>query len=122
MCDSSLAGAGGGLRRCLVYRLLGLDGLRFRLWLRFRLGLLVLRDGLRRLHAATRPRTREVLVQLGYPLTKVGVLLDEAGQLVLNQVEKRVDFVLVVATLANGRLAERDVMDVGWCKRHCLPP
>ena len=65
---------------------------------------------------------RQLLVQLGDPLTQIGVLLDEAGQLVLDQIEEGIDLVLVVAALADGWLAERDVVDVGWCERHCLPP
>ena len=64
----------------------------------------------------------QLLIELGDPLTQVGVLLDEPGQLVLDQIEEGVDLVLVVAPLADRRLAERDVVDVGWCKRHCLPP
>ena len=89
-----------------------------------RLGLgLVQRDRLRRLRvAAAGTRGGQLLIQLGDPLTKVGVLLDESGQLVLDQIEERVDLVLVVAALADGWLAERDVVHVGWCERHCLPP
>ena len=67
-------------------------------------------------------RGGQLLVELGDALTKIGVLLDEASQLVLDQIEERVDLVLVVAALADGRLAERDVVNVGWCERHCLPP
>ena len=74
------------------------------------------------LHAAAGTGAGELLIELGDPLTQVGVLLDEAGQLVLDQIEEGVDLVLVVAALADRRLAERDVVDVGWCKRHCLPP
>ena len=67
-------------------------------------------------------RGGQLLVELGHPLTQVGVLLDEPGQLVLDQIEEGIDLVLVVAALADGWLAERDVVDVGWCERHCLPP
>ena len=55
-------------------------------------------------------------------LAKVRVFLDEARQLVLHQVEERVYLVLVVAALADRRLTECDIVNVGWCKRHCLPP
>ena len=72
--------------------------------------------------SAARARGRELLVHLGYSLTKIGVLLDEPGQLVLDQIEEGVDLVLVVAALADGWLAERDVVNVGWSERHCLPP
>ena len=74
------------------------------------------------LHAAAGPGGGQLLIQLGDPLTKIGVLFDEPGQLVLNQIEKGVDLVLVVAALADRWLTERDVVDVGWCERHCLPP
>ena len=69
--------------------------------------------------ADAKPVTRQSLRDA---LTKIGVLFDESGQLVLNQIEKGIDLVLVVATLADRRLAERDIVDVGWCERHCLPP
>jgi len=101
----------GGLRRRLVH------GLR-----RLRLGLLVRRDGLGGLRGAAGARGGQLLVQLGDPLLKIGVLFDEPGQLVLNQIEEGVDLVLVVAALTNRWLAERDIVDVSWCERHCLPP
>ena len=89
--------------------------------LRFGLGL-IQRNGLRGLRSAAGPRGGQLLVQLRHSLTKVGVLLDEPGQLVLDQIEEGIDLVLVVAALADGWLAERDVVDVGWSERHCLPP
>jgi hypothetical protein len=105
--------SGGRRRRRLV------DGL----WSRFRFGLgLIQRDGLRGLRSTAGPRARQLLFQLAYPLTEVGVLLDETSQLVLDQIEERVDLILVVATLANGRLAEGDVVNVGRSERQCLPP
>ncbi|SKV51996.1 Uncharacterised protein [Mycobacteroides abscessus subsp. abscessus] len=55
------------------------------------------------------------------PLTQIRVLLDQAGQLVLHQVEEGINFVLVVSTLTDGWLTERDVVYISWCKRHCLP-
>ena len=97
------------------------DGRRDRLGFGLRL---IQRDGLRRLRlrSPAGARGRQLLIHLGHPLTKVGVLLDEPGQLVLDQIEEGVDLVLVVAALADGWLAERDVVDVGWSERHCLPP
>ncbi len=100
-------------------------GLRGRRWSGFRLRLrLVARDGLggRRHGTTAGPGGPQFLIQLGDPLAQVRVLLDEPSQLVLNQVEECIDFVLVVAALADGWLAERDIVDVGWCERHCLPP
>ena len=106
-------------RRRVVHRLRG----RRRSGFGLRLGL-VERDRLGGLRYATTacPGGPQVLIQLGDPLTQVRVLLDEPSQLVLNQVEECIDFVLVVAALADGWLAERDIVDVGWCERHCLPP
>ena len=65
---------------------------------------------------------RQLLVELGDPLAQIRILLDEPGQLVLYQVEEGVDLVLVVASLADGRLAERHIVHVGRCKWHHLPP
>jgi hypothetical protein len=53
--------------------------------------------------------------------TELVVLLDQAGQLGLHHVEERVDLVLVVAPLADGRLLEDDVVHVGrreWHRGH----
>jgi hypothetical protein len=60
----------------------------------------------------------QLLVQFGDALTQIGVLLDEASQLVLDQIEEGVDLVLVVTTLADRRLAERHIVDVCGCQRH----
>ena len=67
---------------------------------------------------ATGPGAGQLLVQLCDPLTQIGVLLDQPGQLVLDQVEEGVDLILVVATLADGRLTERHIVDVCGCQRH----
>jgi hypothetical protein len=68
--------------------------------------------------AGARPSTGQFLVELVDPLTQIGVLFDEAGQLVLHQIEEGVDLVFVVATLADRRLTKRHIVDVGWCQRH----
>ena len=94
-----------------------------RLWRRLRFGLgLIQRNRLRGLRSAASPRRGQILVQLGHSLAEVGVLLDEPGQLVLDQIEEGIDLVLVVAALADGWLAERNVVNVGWSERHFLPP
>ena len=67
---------------------------------------------------AAGPGTGQLLVQLGDPLTQIGVLLDQPGQLVFNQVEEGIDLVLVVTALADRRLTERHIVDVGGCQRH----
>ena len=98
-------GGGGGLGR---WRLYGLG-----LGLIHRNGLGGLRAG-----AAACPDTGQLLVQLVDPLTQIRVLLDQPGQLVFHQVEEGVDLVFVVASLADGRLTERHIVDVGGCKWH----
>src|SRR5215218_1089731 len=50
------------------------------------------------------------------------VLLDQAGQLGLHDVEEGVDLVLVVAPLADGRLLEDDVVHVGRREWHLRSP
>jgi hypothetical protein len=67
---------------------------------------------------AAGPGTSQLLIQLVDPLTQVGVLLDESGQLGFHQVEEGVDLVFVVTTLADRRLAERHIVDVCGCQRH----
>src|SRR5690606_12635664 len=98
-------------------RLLGLGR---RLGFRFRL---VQRNRLSRLSAAGRRTSGlQFLVQLRHPLAQVGVLLDEAGEFDLDQIEKRVDLILVITALSYRRLTERDIVYVGWCERHSMPP
>ena len=89
-----------------------------RLGLGFGLGLEG-RNRLGGLSGGTAAPTGQFLVQLRYALAQIGVLFDEPSQLVFHQVEEGVDLVLVITTLADGRLTERHVVDVGWGKRHC---
>lgn len=60
--------------------------------------------GLRR-NAGTAARG-ELLIQLVDPLTQIGVLFDQAGQLVFHQVEEGVDLIFVVPTFADRRLTD----------------
>ena len=61
----------------------------------------------------------ELLIQLTYALAQVRILFDELRQRLLDEVEECVDLVLVVATLADRRLAERNVVHVSWSQlRH----
>src|SRR6476661_5899464 len=60
----------------------------------------------------------EALFELGDLLAEIVVLLDQPGQLGLDQIEERVDLVLVVPPLPNGGFAERDVVDVSGRQRH----
>src|SRR5690606_41672706 len=63
-------------------------------------------------------RVPEALLELSDLLAQVLVLLDQASQLGLDQVQERVDLVLVVPPLPDRGLAERDVVDVGGRQRH----
>jgi hypothetical protein len=80
---------------------------------------LVHRDRLRR--HRSRAGGGQLGVEFADPLTQIGVLLDEPRQLRLDQIEEGVHLVLVVATLADGRLAERHIVHVGRCQWHCVP-
>ena len=51
---------------------------------------------------------------------QVVVLLDQPGQLHLDDVEEGVDLLLVVAALADRRLLERDIVDFGGSQRHSV--
>src|ERR671926_933335 len=64
-----------------------------------------------------RPST-ELLVKLLHLVTEIVVLFDQPSQLGLNKVEEGVHLVLVVAPLADRRLTERDVVNVGGGQRH----
>src|SRR5699024_801635 len=66
-------------------------------------------------------RLLQVLGELVHPLTQVVVVIDEVGQLLFDDVEELIDLVLVVATLADRRLGERDVVHIGWSQRHGIP-
>ena len=50
--------------------------------------------------------------------TQLVVLILQLCKRVLDEVEELVDLVLVVASLANRRLAESDIVHVSWCQRH----
>jgi len=58
------------------------------------------------------------LLELRDLLSEILVLLDQPGQLGLDQIEERVDLVLVVPPLPDRGFAERDVVDVGGRQRH----
>jgi hypothetical protein len=51
-------------------------------------------------------------------LLEVVVLLDEPGQLGLDQVEEGVHLVFVITALAYRRFLERDVVHVRWSQGH----
>ena len=51
-------------------------------------------------------------------IAEIGVLLNQPSQLGLNEFEEGINLVLVVAPLADWRLTERDVVNVGGGQRH----
>jgi hypothetical protein len=67
-------------------------------------------------------RLRRRSAKLPIALLKLGpeliVLLKQPGQLSTYKIEESVYFLLVVATFADRRLAERDIANVGWGQRH----
>ena len=63
--------------------------------------------------SAAGPCARELLLELRNALAQIGVFLDQPRKLTLDQIEERIDLVLVVTALADRRFTERDVMHVG---------
>ena len=63
-------------------------------------------------------RVLQIALEILDPQAQVGVLVLKLAQRVLDEVEELVDLVLVVAALANRRLAERDVVHISWSQRH----
>src|SRR5918997_2208605 len=63
-------------------------------------------------------RSTELAIELLNLVAEIVVFLDQTSQLGLNQVEEGVHLVLVVAPLADRRLTERDVVNVGGGQRH----
>ena len=53
-------------------------------------------------------------VQIANLRLQVFVLILQLGKGVLYEVEELIHLVFVVAALANGRLAERDVVNISW--------
>ena len=109
----------GGRGRLLLLRRGLVGGLRSRCGFGLRL---VDWQRLRGLGATARAGRGELLIQLADPLPQVAVLLDETGQLVLDEIEEGIDLVFVVAALADRWLTESDVVHVGRSERHRLPP
>ncbi|BBY24342.1 hypothetical protein MSTO_45470 [Mycobacterium stomatepiae] len=62
------------------------------------------------------------IAELGVAVPEFGVLFDVADQLLLNQVDEQVDFLLAVATLTNARPRERDIVNIGRGESHCSSP
>jgi hypothetical protein len=59
-----------------------------------------------------------LLIELLNLAAEIGVLLDQPSQLGLNKVEEGVYLVFVVTPLAQRRLTERDIANVGGHQRH----
>jgi hypothetical protein len=56
---------------------------------------------------------REFTFEFDDSLAAIRVFLDEASKLVFNEIEESVDLILVITPLADRRLAESDVVNVG---------
>ncbi len=59
------------------------------------------------------------IAKLGVPPAEVGVLLDVSNQLLLNQVDEDIDFLLAITTLADARPRERDIVNISRSESHC---
>jgi hypothetical protein len=62
------------------------------------------------------------LLQRAVPLANLGVFCDVSGQLLLNEVDEKIDFLLVITTLADSRPRERDIVDISRSESHCSSP
>jgi hypothetical protein len=70
---------------------------------------------------AGRRRTGRARPAVLHPVVQGGVLLQQAGQLLLDLVQEGVDVLLVVSALAHRRLLEGHVVDVGWGEQDRAP-
>jgi hypothetical protein len=62
------------------------------------------------------------IAKLGVPLAQLGVLLDMSDQLLLNQIDEKIDFLLAVSALADPRSRKRDIVNIGRSENHVLLP
>jgi hypothetical protein len=62
------------------------------------------------------------VAQLCVAVTELGVLFDVPNQLLLDQVDKQIHFLLAIATLTDARPGERDIMNIGRRESHCSSP
>src|ERR1700756_5141092 len=62
------------------------------------------------------------LLQHAVALANLGIFRQVAGQLLLNEVDEKIDFLLVITTLADSRPRERDIVDISRSESHCSSP
>jgi hypothetical protein len=62
------------------------------------------------------------IAKLGVAVAELGVLLDVSNQLLLDQVDEEIDFLLAISTLADPRPRERDIVNIGRSENHVLLP
>src|ERR1700751_5563799 len=60
------------------------------------------------------------IAKLRVAVAELGVLLDVPNQLLLNQVDEEIDFLLAIATLADPRPRKRDIVNIGRGESHVL--
>jgi hypothetical protein len=62
------------------------------------------------------------LAEVGVEIAKLGVFRDVSGQLLLNEVDEKIDFLLAVTALPDSRPRERDIVDISRSESHCSSP
>jgi hypothetical protein len=55
-------------------------------------------------------------------MAELRVFLDVPDQLLLDEIDEKVDFLLAITTLTYTRPGERDIMNIGWGESHVLLP
>jgi hypothetical protein len=87
------------------------------------LGLVLLQGGVALSKLGFPPFQPTVAVaELGVSVPELGVFLDVADQLLLDEIDEKVDFLLAVTTLTNTRPGERYIVNIGWSESHVLLP
>ena len=62
------------------------------------------------------------LLQRAVPLPLLRVFREVSRQLLLDEVDEKIDFLLVITALADSRPRERDIMDISRSESHCSSP
>ena len=60
--------------------------------------------------------------ELFVEIAELGVFRDVSGQLLLDEVDEKIDFLLAITTLADSRPRERDIVDISRSESHCSSP
>lgn len=62
------------------------------------------------------------IAELGTPTAELAFLIEVSNQLLLNQIDEEIDFLLVVTALADARPGESDIVDISRSENHSPSP